>query len=655
MVSQSVARCNAVDDFDGDVSLCDFDFDEAVPIADRTRTDAPPAGVVIYPHGFSVRVRLLTDKPAACAALDALGWKPGGGAGWKTYVPKSGRPRSILGGSAWLTHTAPRNLRLPLARLNRRHKTVLYALAVDELPEHLEMDLVGVRSGDIARLFEEVLGLGPTDYAAVHYRQAERYVVLDPPDAHRLAQALQGRDHFGGGRLGRKRFLLQDRTLDIAIPIRKRAHAHPVLSLYRIEPGATAPFKLEVRLRGNRADRGEFHERDIAALDAVLLDLVDRFDLSPVLKPARWQPRATRSPLERGDRDPMLSRLPLAAYRGRKPKRGQLEALQKRHTPTWLKLIATSRDDDAFPPSTRVRRDIPTSFMEELQEVSSTMDLPPSSSSSINDCSTSDIPQTIRTTTSSTAWIPIEGSVPGVVLYRRTGDSTLLAPYRRPSFDSAEDALVHEILSLKGYLTEIVLDAERSPLSFVEALIASASEPVGVAALALVDADGVADTWQPLMPLIDSHPLDDDCAWIVLVFDASISAEVEDPDYVFDEEAMTWTPRPHVLPSARFDGDGLHRLAPPLGASFWEMLAGLREVCEKGGPGVVLVTTDFRSPTAFGEMKKTHHFTDARVRSMLGDAARYHAHQRYRLEPDGTLVTLRDDAEGKTGRVLFRP
>ncbi len=181
MVSQSVARCNAVDDFDGDVSFGDFDFDEAVPIADRTRTDARPPGVVIYPHGFSVRVRLLADKLAACAALDALGWKPGGGAGWKTYVPKSGRPRSILGGSAWLTHTAPRNLRLPLARLNRRCKTVLYALAVDELPEHLEMDLVGVRSGDIARLFEEVLGLGPADYAAVHYRQAERYVVLDRP------------------------------------------------------------------------------------------------------------------------------------------------------------------------------------------------------------------------------------------------------------------------------------------------------------------------------------------------------------------------------------------------------------------------------------------------------------------------------------------
>ncbi len=94
VVSESLARSYTVDDFDNDVSFGDFDSDESVRIADRTRTDAHPGGVAIYPHGFSVRVRLLGAKLAACAALGAIGWKPGGATGWKTYVPKSGRPRS---------------------------------------------------------------------------------------------------------------------------------------------------------------------------------------------------------------------------------------------------------------------------------------------------------------------------------------------------------------------------------------------------------------------------------------------------------------------------------------------------------------------------------------------------------------------------------
>ena len=66
---------------------------------------------------------------------------------------------------------------------------------------------------------------------------------------------------------------------------------------------------------------------------------------------------------------------------------------------------------------------------------------------------------------------------------------------------------------------------------------------------------------------------------------------------------------------------------------------------------VVLVTTDLRKPTAHGEMRKTHYYTDARVRSLLGDAARHSCHLRYRVEPNA-IVTLKDEAEGKTGRRL---
>jgi hypothetical protein len=39
------------------------------------------------------------------------------------------------------------------------------------------------------------------------------------------------------------------------------------------------------------------------------------------------------------------------------------------------------------------------------------------------------------------------------------------------------------------------------------------------------------------------------------------------------------------------------------------------------------------------------------VRSLLGDAARHSCHLRYRVEPTA-IVTLKDEAEGKTGRRL---
>jgi hypothetical protein len=89
----------------------------------------------------------------------------------------------------------------------------------------------------------------------------------------------------------------------------------------------------------------------------------------------------------------------------------------------------------------------------------------------------------------------------------------------------------------------------------------------------------------------------------------------------------------------------------PLGAINWPVIESLRELAEKSRLSVVLLTADMRKPTGFGEMRRSHYYTDARVRSMLGDAARYFAHMRYRVERKA-VVTLKDEAEGKTGRRL---
>ncbi len=626
------------DDLVEDVSLDDdLEHDEHIPLADLTRTSEHPGGVIVYPHAFSIRFRPLLSKDAAVTALAPLGWHPGEPTGWKTYTPKAGRPRHVIKGSAWLTHTAPRDKRHLLTRFNTEHKTRLYGIAIEDMHDHYEVDLLGVRIPDVRIFFEHVLGLTGEQYELLYYRQAERYIVLDPHDAHRLGHALEGEDRFGGGRYCRKHFLLPDRPLE-PIPIRARSTAIPVLTLYRIEPGATAEYRLEVRLRGRRADRTQFHEADIPKLDDILLDLVHTHGLTPVPKPARWEPRSMQSHVERAPADPQLARIPLPAYRGKKLKPAQLKELRKCHTPHLAGLIATSHDDDTFPRPRRV----------------SALKTPPPAS-----------PTTITTTTSTTAvttstddsltitpstptWTLIEGGPTAVTLYRRQGDAPRPP---RPRFTGTWAALAQEIASLGGYLSEVVLDAEEPPMALVEALVRHGGRKVGFGLISLVDPNGFADTWLPLLRFTDEHPLDDDIGMLVLLFDPSIAAEVEDPDYHFDEETLEWAARATPHEGGKFEEDPLARSALPLGATYWPVLAELRKLAEEGGISVVLVTADMRKPTGHGDMRKSHYYTDARVRSMLGDASRYWCHQRYRVEPTAT-VTLKDEAEGKTGRRL---
>jgi hypothetical protein len=584
--------------------------DLAEPAIDNlTRSDHHPGGVVIYPHGFSARYRLNISKAAAQSAFGQIDWEPGAHEGWKTSVPKAGWPRHVMRSPAWVVHRAPTRAGRTLTRLNSRWKTRLYNIVIEETAVGYEVDIDGVRLDDVQCLFERILGLKRTDYELRYFRRFERYVVLDPVVAFRLAAAYGGEDRLGGGRLGRKRFLIKERKLPIPIKIRKRATTYPIVTLYRIEPSATSNFRLEVRLQGNRASRGEFAEADIARLDEALLDLVETFSMQTTLKPARWEPRNLRSRVERAQPDPHIGRLPLAAYQGRRPSDAHLRQLRNCHTPEALRLVATSHDDGAFPPPTRVRHAVPAEPVDSLS--SNTSPAPESS------------------------------------LDADVGTSVDVKP------SDGMHTLAQEIVGAKGYLMEVVLDAQESPLPFVQTLIRETGTKVGVGVLALVDANGHADMWQPLAAVVERHPIDNDIEWLVLVFDASIATETEDAAYTFDEDALTWLPRPGVVESGRFDEDATPRSGLPIGAHFWNMLADLRQHAERTGFGIVLVTTDFRRPSAFGEMKASHFYTDARVRSLLGDAGRYLCHQRYRIEPGGGIVTIKDGIEGKTGRQLW--
>jgi hypothetical protein len=144
-------------------------------------------GVIICPHGYSVRLRFNIPLAQAQGALTRCGWsQEPSPTTWKVYGT-NGRQRYVLKGTAWLTHRAPNNKRLPLARMNREWRTKLYALAVELTRDGIFIDLQGVREQDIARFMRDVLGLADADFTIQYFRAAERYVAVLSQEARRLA------------------------------------------------------------------------------------------------------------------------------------------------------------------------------------------------------------------------------------------------------------------------------------------------------------------------------------------------------------------------------------------------------------------------------------------------------------------------------------
>ena len=100
------------------------------------------------------------------------------------------------------------------------------------------------------------------------------------------------------------------------------------LKIYRVQPerGATAAYRVEAWLEGKRKDGNEFIEADERVLDEILLGLVNEFDLHPIERPHIWEGSSARTPSFE-PRDPKLAKMPMKAYRGRRPHQ------RKRHPP----------------------------------------------------------------------------------------------------------------------------------------------------------------------------------------------------------------------------------------------------------------------------------------------------------------------------------
>jgi hypothetical protein len=266
-----------------------------------TRLDPPVPGCVIYPHGFSVRYRLNLPLEQRLAALTQVRWSPGLAPDWRQV----GR-RYVIRGSVYLTQRAPRfrgrTRWSPLARFNSARHTALYHIGIQHTTEDTFVELQGVRWTDVATFFEQILQVGTGAVSVCHFLNLERYIVLPQDRAFALAEKHGFIPVGGRAAYTAKAYLIE--KVEIPVRVRTRATAKVIISLYRIDRGATSDFKLEARLRGRRRDAQQFTEADCRLLDNILLAFVEDNDLEATLKPARWEPRDRRSRSESSPVDP---------------------------------------------------------------------------------------------------------------------------------------------------------------------------------------------------------------------------------------------------------------------------------------------------------------------------------------------------------------
>lgn len=597
-------------DLEADVGL-----DE--PEADVGLDEAPPS-VPIYSHGYSLRVELLLPKDETDAALVQLGWPDPEGDWRKCQV--NGATRWIMRGTTFLTQRKPRNKKLPLAKKNKAWTTNLYSLQVEraqaeETPK-TSLDLHGVRRADVDRLLHRVMGLASEQYKVAYYRTAERYVALDPVDAMRLADALGATPISGRGRSARKRFLLKDHK--IPVTVRKRTRRVALLNVYRIGNGATAAYRCEIRLAGKTRHRGHFEEADIEKLDNALLALLSEHDIEVRRKPARWEPRSDR----RYERDKRLEMLPSKAYRGSRVAAATKATAAKCHTPI-VALVGLSAGDTATSvglPYIRQAASYPEDSEHERTEEEENEDR--GQGEDDRDGSAWQIKRKD----------PCPSPIPNPILW---------------------GALVDDLLHYEGTLSEVSLHPEQSPGPLLQALVEKApKDSVAIQALCHVSDFGI-DTWHSVLNMMAGHPVSDDTKTMVIVVDPSVHTAISDATSVWDGERFHAGPIIHP----GWLWERFSQIVRATGAWLFDLMGELRQVCEQTGFRIILVTVDARPDHGRGDLRRSHFFRDARVRSIIGDAGRYWCHTRYRVEQGYhgpyRVVMVKDEAEGLMGRMVW--
>lgn len=543
----------------------------------------------VHRHGYIARHEILLEPGLAEAAIGKLA--PLTSRDWRSSKRKGDGWQWTMKGSVSPTQRAPRNKRLPLFPLNREHKVVLYSLVVERQGARTYVDLHGVRLRDVDRILEGACGLLPSQHRLAYYRRLEVYVALTPRDAHRLAAALGTRSSMRGN----KHRLVDDLAIPVSIKSRTRATAR--LSVYRVPKGTTFAYRAELALVGRRDRRQEFQEEDGQKLEEALLTLLEQHGVEIRPKPARWEPVT-----EGQARDHQLSRLGKDVYRGRRIPRESVALAQNCHTPVWHFLMKTCDDTE-------------TCVAQRCIRSHSVHSAPPSDPRS-------PLPR-----------------IPRSALWR---------------------AVISDLLRSPGMLSEVILPTQESPIPFLESLSASLPQrELAIAAFAAgtTTPTGVlTDTWNELGALLEHHPANPAIKNLALVIDPSMASAVHEAITALDGTTSEWLEGrahlvggPFVPKGYQFAQLPLHWLA--LGALLDPLMADLRHLCEQDDLRLVLVTVDAR-PHAGRDVSRSDYFHDGQVRSIIGDAGRYHTHNRYLVE-GSRVVMVKDSLDGLMGRIVF--
>jgi hypothetical protein len=586
-----VASSHSQDLLQDELSLDAFHDDVSVNKASAWKADTSTDGT-FYSHGYSLRVHLLgADRDAALTALRHIEWDADSD-DWRCMKLKY-CTRWTVRGSTFITHRKPRNQRLPMARFNAMWKTHLYSLVVEDDGRKVALTFHGVRRHDVETILQVKMGLASSDYHIEHYTALERYFVLAPHEALRLGTALGGVASNGSGRAARKQFLLRDLPVPLVVGDRARRTAR--LTIYRLRGGATAQYKVELRLKGRRRDRTQFGERDVSRLDAVLAQLVSEHGLTPVAKPVRWEP-VSPSPWRRDGR---LAVVGQSAYRGKAVDADRIRLAEVCHTPSLCFLTGNPNG-----PITSV---------------------PPE-----------DIRKSARSEAAPEAPCPRPRRSRGCLAWR---------------------SLAHDISRYDGYLSEVILDPNQDPAPVVGALIERDGQNVGVGIIT-DSGDGHPDVWGSVARLASAHPAVEGTQVLVVVIDFSVVLAVEAAMFVPVGDSLTKSTPGRLYPSYWQQTWGLPPWEKAVAALLAPLFAGLRDAAEATGIRIVTITTDLRPSHGRGELLRTHRFRDGRVRSHVGDAGRHAAHLRYIVDSDDkgapTRITMaKDEGEGLPGRMIW--
>ncbi len=558
----------------------------------------------IFSHAWSARVRILLPVAEAAVVLKKLWWAEGH-SGWRRSSPKGGT-RWDVKSAAWYTGRKP-SPESGLGRRNDEWGTKIYNLSIQLGKEGYCLDIGGIRRSDLDRVMTVVLGLGDGQWDLAYWRRLERYVVLTTADATSLSQALSGAYERRGGRESAKEYLLRDRMFPVTVRTRSKLQAEAVI--YRVDPGrgTTNAWKLEARLKGQSSTATTFSEADaMRVLDEILRGLVEDHRLTPIRKPARWEPRDCQAPLETASTVSDLRGLRTSGFRGCKPPSVNL------NTPWPFLSVYSATPTKGYGTDPLIREG--TLLFLQL----SGMDV-----SSIDE----DFLQ---------SWITNHRVQEGFpVSNYRSSEST-----SKNNFEPWK-SLSSEIVSCPhGTLTEVILGPNESPCPFIRELSSVASGNLAVSVLTAGNrrpgATGHEIVGYELGDVVRDHPFGKEMPkyWIqVIDYDTAVAVHHERHG------------RPHAMAVSE-------RLTPYF--SYW------RQVAEATGLSIIVVSLDARPVAGKGPWRPAHNCRDTRVRSIVGDAGRYFCHMRFMVEGTDTggvsrsVVITKDEVNGLgAGRIIW--